>query len=325
MLTPTTTSIGQQSQRPRRTSRVRLLPRSSAHRLLAVALLALMLALGLASCAYSPQSDPLAAVSVNGHTTSLSLYQQLLTFYLANANFQGQAQNWRTPSQRSSLSSFKQQLMQLIVNDELLREQLQAQHLSVTAKNQQAAVALVNHAVAQDKALQAKSPNDATIRALVAAETPDVLTFLTNQQAMLMAFAQQGKLPAVSVQVILVSSQADAQQLLGQAQHGADFATLAHQRSLDSATAAKGGVIGAPFYVGGLNADFDRAAFGPHPQHYVIVPVQGDYALFKLGQRSVQPLSNVSDSSGQTQQQYITNWLTDIVQPQAQVHQYVTA
>jgi len=322
--TPTTTPIGQQSQRPRHRYISHPSTALSAQRSLVIALLGLTLALGLASCSYAPQSDPLAAVSVNGHTISLSLYQQLSTYDTAFSAFQGQPQNWRTPAQRSSLSNSQRQLMQFIVNAELLREQMQAQHLTISKKNQQAAATAVNQAVAHDKTLMKQSPTDATIRAVVAAETPDVVAYLITYQAMLATFEQQGKVPAVSVQVILVSAQSDAQELLGQVKHGADFATLARQHSLDTATAVNGGAIKPPFYVGGLNADFDKAAFGPHPQQYIIVPVSSDYALFKLGQRSIQPLSGVTDSTGQTQQQYINNWLTDVVLPQAQVHQYVT-
>ncbi|MEO7002600.1 MAG: peptidylprolyl isomerase [Ktedonobacterales bacterium] len=301
-----------------------LVATQSAHRLLAVALLGLTLALGLASCSAAPQSDALAAAQINGHNISLSLYQQLEAFYRANAAFQGQPPvGGSSPAQRANLREFHQQIMQFVANVELLRDQMQAQHLSVGKKNQQAAEALVNHAVAQDKLLMAQSPKDTTLRALVAAETPDVLAYLINQQAMLTTFEQQGKVPAIAAQVILVPSQADAQQLLNQAQHGADFATLARQHSLDTTRAAKGGDYGAPIYVGGLGKTFDKQVFGPHPIQYIIVPISSDYVLFKINQHSMQPLSGVSDPT--LQQQYLTNWLTNVLQPQAQVKWYVTA
>lgn len=72
---------------------------------------------------------------------------------------------------------------------------------------------------------------------------PTVLRFLSVVFLNGILLAQNTQIQTVGLQIIVVSSQTDAQAVLNRLQHGADFASMAKELSIDS-IAADGGDMG---------------------------------------------------------------------------------
>ena len=81
---------------------------------------------------------------------------------------------------------------------------------------------------------------------------------------------------------ILVSSEAEARDILQQLRDGADFASLARKYSLDPGSARKGGDLGY-FSTGSMVESFDKAAFGLKPGEVSgIIQTQFGYHIIKV-------------------------------------------
>lgn len=89
---------------------------------------------------------------------------------------------------------------------------------------------------------------------------------------------------------ILVNTEAEALEIIGQLNGGADFATLAAQRSIDTATGAQGGDLGW-FAEGEMIQEFEDAAFAIEPGQVgqVPVPTQFGFHVIKVDERRRQP------------------------------------
>ncbi|MGH8917603.1 MAG: peptidyl-prolyl cis-trans isomerase, partial [Actinomycetes bacterium] len=112
---------------------------------------------------------------------------------------------------------------------------------------------------------------------------------------------------------IVVSSQASAQSIVTQLQHGSSFATLASQQSADTATKSKGGVLGtlSQSDLAGTTPAFAKAAFAAAP-NTAFGPVQ-DQNLWEVGEvtQVVPPAAATFDAKTQAAIKVI---LTDQVQ-----------
>jgi len=87
-----------------------------------------------------------------------------------------------------------------------------------------------------------------------------------------------------------VNTEAEALEIIGQLNGGADFATLAAQRSIDTATGAQGGDLGW-FAEGEMIQEFEDAAFAIEPGQVgqVPVPTQFGFHVIKVDERRRQP------------------------------------
>lgn len=283
----------------------------------------------LAGCGVAGASGPLLAAQVNSNGIALSDYQGILKFYEAEnaqqlaqtSGQQGSVSNWQTPSGRAGLAGIQQSALDFLVNLELMHEQLDARHVSVSQADLNKVASQLD---AQIASIAKSQKGDPTTAAVVASLTPRVRQLFVEQSVYQSALIAHGnvKVPAAHVRAILVNTQAQAQKLQTEAQNGADFGQLAKANSLDTQSAANGGELGT-FYVGQLNAQFDAAVFAAKtPEKYVIVPVNGKYALFEVTQRTMQSLTALNDA--QTEQSVLSAWLTSIVHAQAQVQTFVT-
>lgn len=303
---------------------IRLLRRPIARLALTLSV-ALALLPALAGCAPNASSDPVLAMRVGGAPVSLSAYQQVLALFTASDALQtdssATAVGWQSPSDRAIVKSAKDQTTSFFVNTLTLKEQLDNQHLVVSEKNIDVAIAALNAQVANASAQLKQTPGNERLRQLVDSATPDTIRWLAEQQAYSTVFAQKGQLPTVKTRGILVKTQADAEAILKQLQGGADFATLAKTKSLDAQSGANGGDLGT-VYVGQFVAAFDKMVFDTHrSERYVIVPFQGSYGVFEILSRGQAPLSAVPDT--QTQQQYLNAWIDNVVSPHVAVTQYI--
>lgn len=281
------------------------------------------LALGLTACAPSAASDPVAAMRVNGTVVSLSSYQQLLKLFDASAALQGSGASspiaWQSPGDRQTLVSARTETVNFFTNTLIIKQQLDAQHITVTKADIQAATAQLDAQIAQAQA-QYKSNPSSGLKALLDAATPDAIQWLAEQQAYTVTLAEKGSVPTAKTLGILLSSKAQADALMADIKQGQDFATLAKAHSLDTATAAKGGDLGT-VYPGQLVAGFDTAVFkNLKGTGVVMVALGSGYGLFDITARGVSPLSALKNS--QLQQQYLTSWVTNVLMPGAKVDLY---
>jgi foldase protein PrsA len=291
----------------------------------ALLLLCLLGAL-LAGCAPSAANDPLVAMRVNGTPLSLSSYQQLLKLFDASAALQGSGAvapvGWQSPSDRQTLGSARTETINFFENTAIIKQQLDAQHISVTQKDIDTAVAQLKDQIAQASAQAKSNPSNTGLKALVDAATPDAILLLAQQQAYTVVLASKGSVPTVQARGILVKTLKDANDIVAAAKSGQDFATLAKTRSLDTGSAANGGQLGI-VYPGQFIAAFDTHVFKDmQGDGVVIVPFSSDYGVFQITGRALTPLSTVKDA--QAQNSYLTSWVTNVLMPQAKVDLYVS-
>lgn len=291
-------------------------------RLLPLLGLVLLVAILLAGCGAKAGDDPLLAAKVNGHGITLAQYQQMLAVYRATNDRNNFFSDWRSESQRKDLTTTQNQVFNILTNIELLREQLQQQHITVTQQAIQTARNTLNDQITQSRKQLAQSP-DAALKELLDALTPDVIDLLSEQAAMQAVMQEKGKAPAVHMRGIEVKDQQTAQDLEKKAENGSDFGQLAQANSQNKATGAKGGEIGTLF-IGQVSEEFDQAVFAPgaHPGKYLILNLQGSYWLFELTDLGPHAVSALGDA--QTQSEVITTWLEKVVRPSATIEEYVT-
>jgi hypothetical protein len=288
-------------------------------------LLMIVLGVSLAGCAPSASSDPLLAMRVNGTSVTLSSYQQLLALFDASAALQGSGTAgslaWQSPGDRQTLTAARTETVNFFKNTTIIKQQLDAQRISVTQKDIDAAVAQLNGQIAQARTQAASNPSNSGLKALVDAATPDAILLLAQQQAYTVVLANKGSAPTVQARGILVNSQAQANDIVAALKSGQDFATLARTRSLDTASGAKGGDLGS-IYPGQFIAAFDTHIFKDLKGNgVVVVPFTSGFGVFDITGRTMTPLSAIKNP--QTQQQYLTSWVTNVLMPQAQVELYV--
>lgn len=291
---------------------------------LACALLA-ALSLALSACAPSAANDPVVAMRVNGTSVSLSAYQQLLTLFDASAALQGSGSSsplaWQSPGDRQTLTSAREETVNFFSNTLIIKQQLDKQHIAVTSADIKAATAQLDAQIAQARAQYESNPSNTGLKALLDAATPDAIQWLARQQAYTVVLAEKGSTPTVQARGILVSAKAEADTLVADLNAGQDFATLAKAHSLDAATAAKGGDLGT-VYPGQLITAFDTQVFkNLKGTGIVVVQLPSGYGVFDITERGTAPLSALKNS--QTQQQYLTSWISNVLMPQAQVDLYV--
>ena len=290
----------------------------------ACALLA-ALSFALTACAPSAANDPVVAMRVNGASVSLSAYQQLLALFDASAALQGSSGSsplaWQSPGDRQTLTTAREETVNFFANTLVIKQQLDKQHIAVTSADIKAATAQLDAQIAQARAQYVSNPANTGLKALLDAATPDAIQWLAQQQAYTVVLAEKGSTPTVQARGILVSGKADADTLVADLKAGQDFAALAKAHSLDTATAAKGGDLGT-VYPGQLIAAFDTQVFKDLKSTGVIeVKLPSGYGVFDITSRGTAPLSALKSS--QTQQQYLTSWVNNVLMPQAQVDLYV--
>ncbi|HZC05563.1 MAG TPA: peptidylprolyl isomerase [Ktedonobacterales bacterium] len=291
----------------------------------ATLLLLCLLGVTLAGCAPSAASDPVQAMSVNGTSVTMSSYQQLLALFDASAALQGSGTAaplaWQSPSDRQTLASAKTETVNFFKNTLVIKQQLDAQRISVTQKDINAATAQLNAQIAQARAQAKSSPTNTGLQALIDAATPDAISLLAEQEAYTLVLADKGSAPTVQARGILVKTRADANAIVAAVKSGQDFATLARAHSLDTASAANGGDLGS-VYPGQFVPAFDTSVFKDMKGvGVIVVPLSSDFGVFQITGRKMSPLSALKNS--QAQQQYLTSWVNNVLIPQAKVDIFV--
>jgi hypothetical protein len=290
--------------------------------LVAGALLSVLL---LTGCGPATNTDPIAAASVDGRPITLASYTQVVTVYRILSARQSTASDWQSPSGRKGLASVQAQALDFLVNLAMFREQMDKRGLHASAK------VISNDEQQLRKSIQdqiTQSPGDTSLIALNTALTSDVLELFAEQDADVQALTVSPKVtvPVVHARVLLAKSQADAQSMQSQLEHGASFATLAETH--DDPSVPTGGDFGT-VYLGQLSGlpTFDAKALLNPPKssaatRYVILNDANEWELFELTQPGSKSISSLADP--QSQQTVFSAWLSEVVQPQTNVQKYVS-
>src|SRR5262249_48987640 len=153
---------------------------------------------------------------------------------------QGRLPDWQSPSGRSDLGNLEQSALDFLISSQLIQDALRAQNINVTAAQRADARTVIDNVMAQNPTLrQAMTPD---MRAMW-------IEFLAGERAL----GEQGKFPSAHLRIIVVNSDADAQNLLKQAQQGADFGKLSHDHSVVQSIADQNGDLGT-VYPGQISA-----------------------------------------------------------------------
>lgn len=285
----------------------------------------------LAGCGGTTGADPLLAARINGHPVTLGLYDSMVRFTTAEYALQGHFSDLQSPTGRQNLNASGQTAMNWLINGELAREQLAANHLHVTADEQKSAQTFLDDYKSQIQQELEMQPNNLAMQQLQASLTPDVQRIIVERLANEQALADQVSLPTAHLRAIFTNTRAEADDLLKQVQQGADFGTLARDHSTDAPSAAKYGDLGTVYIgqdapaasVGQLTSALTTQVFAPgaHPPKDFVVPAGPQFALVEIMQRGNAQVPQ-ADRAGMGVTE-VETWLSTVVQPQAGVDQYV--
>lgn len=247
------------------------------------------------------------AAIVNGHKIPMSLYRALVIY--------GQRQYAGQPG--ATTKAIAQQAMNQVIDNEVIREYAVAHHVDVPASAVDAQVTSTE----QQAGGAAKFQSELTQAGLT------MPIFRSLLQSNLRAQKLAGILfplkstpePAVHVRHILISLQPQgkpartnaqakvlAEKILGQVQHGGNFAALAKQYSDDPGSASKGGDLGNVFR-GETVPPFEHAAFTLKVDQPAIIQTQFGYHIIEvLGHTMAPPPVQTQQRA---QQQKFTTWV----------------
>jgi parvulin-like peptidyl-prolyl isomerase len=242
---------------------------------LTVALGTLLINLLLASCAGATPAQtpalttqpslgaqPEIAVSVNGQSIMTRAFERELARFEA-----GQA---ALGLQVADQAAYKQQVLDLLIENELLKQQASKQGIVISDEAVDAEINTMIQQRGQPYFDAWLADNDYSLEEF---REEIRLQLMTNQLTALVI----ASVPTVTQQVharhILVNTQAEADQLLARLQAGEDFGALAAQYSLDVTTRNNGGDLGW-FPRGGLLVpEVEDAAFSMAPGQAAIIVV----------------------------------------------------
>jgi hypothetical protein len=216
-----------------------------------------MLAVGLAGCGSSGTSlaGPVLVAKVNGNGIGLSDYQSIMTFALRSQS--GNATSWQLPSGRQTQASLQTPALDFLINFELARQQAAACGVTVTQKD----IATQRQRLESTAKSVLADPTDSnwpTFHALMT--TPHVLDLYSEQQAYQVALTKVLNLPTANISYIVVSSRTQAETILQEVEHGANFATVGQKVQSAPGSTASYSDLG-PQYVGEFLSQFDYKVF----------------------------------------------------------------
>lgn len=243
----------------------------------------LVLALAVASCASTDNGARLvapsgpAAFQVSDRQVSVAEVEQRMREQFGQAIQQLVAQN-QTRQQIIDLANqqkVRQNLVDQMIQEELLNLEARRMGLGIDPK-------AVDDAVAQQVNQGAQGA-----AALSPAMLQQQRVSTARQQLALEVIAHHIKADQFKARHILVQTEEEANQILAQLQQGADFATLAKQKSQDPTSAVKGGELGW-VALGNLGPEFDKAAFDEKNalNTPIIVKSQAGYHLAVIEDRA---------------------------------------
>ncbi|MCC6737388.1 MAG: peptidylprolyl isomerase [Bauldia sp.] len=175
-----------------------------------------------------------------------------------------------------------QALIDAVINLRLMYRQAEAMALDQTPTF-----------IAQIEMLRQRALQNAYVQTAVAdLITEDAIRARYDAEVALMDLPEE-----VHARHILVATEAEALDIINQLNAGADFATLAAQRSIDTGTGMQGGDLGW-FAEGEMIQEFEDAAFAIEPGTVgqVPIPTQFGWHVIKVEERRTQPAPDYEEN-----------------------------
>jgi parvulin-like peptidyl-prolyl isomerase len=248
----------------------------------------------------SPTPVPLAA-TVNGQPIPLADYEAEIARFEAGAASLG-----RDPGAEGDYHTL---VLNALIEKTILLQAATAANVTASDADVQAAY---------DQALAARG-GQAEFEKWLAANlyTPDQFRAELRDGILINAIQTQiaAGVPAEMEQVharhILVATQAEAEQILTELGAGADFATLAVNRSLDQSSRVNGGDLGWFPQTGLVTPEVTQAAFALQPDQTSGIIQSGlGYHILQTIERGMHPLT--TGALAELQRQAIQTWLADL-------------
>lgn len=224
--------------------------------------------------------EALAAL-VNGEAIGLVEYEREVARYEASMVTAGQ--NLDTTEGQAALAQGRQWVLDLMVEQVLIEQQATQQGVVVTDADLDATIAALRGEIGEEAfngwlAQEGMSPEEMRERL----RGDMVATEMANR----VAEAVPSQAEHVHARHIVVATEAEARQILGQLQAGGDFAALARMYSQDISTRDLGGDLGF-FPVGVLTSkEVEAAAFSLQPgQLSDVVPSELGYHIVQVVER----------------------------------------
>lgn len=261
-------------------------------------------------------NEPLAA-KVNGQPVPLAQYQRQVVQEQAVLTAQGV--DPKSASGQEQLKGLGPQVLQQLIDDSLVEQAAKQENVSVGDQDVNNRIQqMIDDAGGRDKfdaylkTTQQQLDDLCTqIRASIFGEI-----MLTRETASMTTKVEQ-----VHVAQILLASQADANNVLGQLKAGKDFAALAKQFSTDEATRDNGGDLGW-LPKGIMPPEFDAAAFQLKPgQVSGVVNSQLGFHIIKLLEHD--PARELSPDYLQNQRQKVFLAWLDTQRSKAKIEKLV--
>ncbi len=219
-------------------------------------IIGLLTVVGLAGCGSSNSlSGPVLVATVNGNGIGLDSYQKMLTYAIRASA--GSATSWQSPSGRLTQASLQNAVLSFLIDYELAREQARACGVTVSQKD---IAAQKEQILSTAKSVLSDPTNSEWPEFNALVTSPYALDLYSKQQAYQVNLLKVLHLPTANVSYIAVSSLKQAESLLNQAEHGADFATLGQQVQNSPNGTGSYSDLGQQ-YIGQFLPEFDSVVF----------------------------------------------------------------
>ncbi len=262
-------------------------------------------------------TEPLAAM-VNGQAIALEAYQRQVSRYEASMVAAGQDPN--TPEGKEAMAQGRQWVLEMMIEQAVIEQQAAVEGMAVTASEVDANIEGLRADIGEESFNAWLAQEDMTFDEMRLRLQGDMIA---TQMANRIAEAIPTQAEHVHARHIVVATEEEARQILGQLQAGADFATLARTYSQDVSTRDLGGDLG--FFPQGVltSKEVEATAFALQPGQLSDV-IQSD-----LGYHIVQVVERVPDQEISPENlrllrdQAVRQWL-DQLKASADIQVFVT-
>jgi len=265
----------------------------------------------------APTTEPLAA-QVNGQPVTLAAYESQVARYSTSMAAAGQ--DLDTPEGQQILAEGRQWVLSLMIEQLLIEQQAAQAGLVIAESDLDATIAQLRADIGDAAFEQWLIDEGLSLEDMRERLRGDMIA---TQMANRIAEAIPAQADHVHARHIVVATEEEAQQILGQLQAGADFATLARIYSQDSSTRDLGGDLG--FFPEGVltSKEVEAVAFALQPGQ------TSEVIASELGYHVVQVVERVAGREIEPENlrllrdQAVRNWI-DQLRASSDIQIYVT-
>ena len=261
---------------------------------------------------------PATAVRVNGDDVSVERFNAELKRYVLS---QPNAPTFDSPEGQQLAAQFKDTVLDALVEQKLIEQEAQRGNVQISDQQVQQELNVTREKAGGDEKFVAwLTANQQTEQDAREQIKLDLLTNALTAKVLV-------QLPKTAEYVhafhIVVNSEAEAEQILGQINNGAKFTALAESKSIDDSTRADGGDL--DWFTRGAGSvlwtEVEDAAFALQPDEVSpIVKSPIGYHLIKVVAREVRPLAEADTTF--FQQNALKQWM-DGLKANAKIEKFI--